>query len=767
MIQVAPMEVLNFSGGITENIFDGDTSKSAIMDNLMLLPNKTPQTRPGSVVDDTSDANSRIPAGNQRIGALINYDHANQTLLVQSAKKFYYRNPTAYTTIQGPTGNDVFSIGGTSSLMSYSQWNRHIFLTHDGFPQPMKMYKDNLGVMQVRTAGLPNLASVPSVAAGAASTQNFLYAFHYYYTYMVGLETFVSAGPVVFFQLLNSADPSVSPNTISGIPVLANGSTNNYDTVNVQVRIYRTSNGGTTQWLLGHVTNGTTSFTDNLSDAAITNGQILYLADGTLDNDPPPLSKFVHVVNNIGYYASIKTGSEELPTTIRQSSPFTPDACPLGFEDTVEDTITGLSSVQSIPIVLCRRYIYRIEGQFDQFGRGGMSHIRISDNAGCVSNRSIVQAEGGLFWAGNDGFYYSDGYKVQKISDSYNEAYKAMLLASADARNITGKFDEIHRRIIWSAQVNSSSLDNDSWFVLELRYAQTTASGMIAPRPDAMTFTTASGGSSFRPTAVEVYNKKLYRADSRGYVFLHDEQYTTDPLVDTTKFVSQWTTTPIIYHYRSVCFDFGSTYMRKMATKILLTCKNKTNVSIQITAINDDGKIARPLKEIRWRRNFTWGDAEFTWEDPGCFWNSEGLIEQWRRMPAKGLRFSYLQIDITNAFTIITNSDTVGTATVNQTAKTVVLNTSATSAWPVDCVGYFIAFETDQYTRLYEITARTNDTLTILDPQGVVPFGSLKWEIKGTKKGEILNLLSFNIHWANLSKTQSTFESGQDGENNS
>ena len=66
------MEVGDFSGGLTDQIFDDNANKAEVLDNFFILSNKTPQTRWGSVVDDTSNANSRIPAGNQRIGALIN-----------------------------------------------------------------------------------------------------------------------------------------------------------------------------------------------------------------------------------------------------------------------------------------------------------------------------------------------------------------------------------------------------------------------------------------------------------------------------------------------------------------------------------------------------------------------------------------------------------------------------------------------------------------------------------------------------------------------
>jgi hypothetical protein len=754
MIQIQPLEVTQFTGGVTDFIFSSDITSAVILDNFSVQFNQSLLTRPGSIVDDVSPGNGKIPAGNQRIGTLINYDNSSN-LLVQSARDVYYRNPSAYTTILGPTGNHVFSNGTTANIISKAEWNKHIFLTHDGFPVPQKIYKDGSGAMRVRNAGLPDLASSPIVTAGAAGANNYVYAFHYSYQYTVENQVFEDDGPVTFVELDNAAAPDINPVSITAIPVLSNGASNNWDTTVITVKIYRTADNGINSFFLGQVTNGTTTYTDNTSDAPLTNSSLLYLSDGSLDNDPTPLSKFVHVVNNTGYYGYIKEGSEEFPFKYRQSIPFDPDSCPLAFEDSVEDVITGFSSVQSIPIILCVRHVYRIEGGFDQFGRGSPNHIRISDNAGCVSNLSLVQAEGQLFWAGNDGFYATDGYTVIKISDDTNDSYKAMLAASSDQRRIYGKFDELNRRIVWGLETDSSSMDNDTLFVLDLRWGVKAAS----------VFTSWSAGDSFRPTALEFFNKKLYRADSRGYVFIHDTIYDTDPLVDTATNPEAWNEKTIIWTYRSIAMNFGTNLYRKIATKILLLAKNSTNVSIQINTINDDGRIFRALKEIRWRRNFVWGDPQFSWGDPLCVWNGEGLIEQWRRMPAKGLRFSYLQVEITNSYTVITNSDTLGTATFNPTTKVITLDDAVANDWPIDARGYFISSEVDGYSRQFEILSRTADTVTVLDPGNNLPSGSNKWLMKGYQKGEILNLLGYTVHWAPISKTQQTYEAGQDGAN--
>lgn len=746
-----PYEVNDFSGGRTDNVFLQDARRAAEIDNFEIKSDKSLDSRAGSVVDDLD--NPQIPAGVQRIGTLINYKNDDK-LFVQSAKKIYYRDPSAYATLQGPTGNDVFSEGDTSSAVSFTQWNGHLYVTNDDFPRPMKIYKDGSSDYQVRSAGLPMLATSPVVTAGAAGARRFIYSFIHEYTYSVAGTTFQDFGPVTQVVLENSGDPGASANSISSIPVLANGGTDNWDTSSVRIFIYRTLDGGQDNLLIGNVTNGTTTFNDNFADSAIEDNVALYIDDGTLDFDPPPLHKFMHVVNNTGYYGFLKEGSEERPNIGRQSIPGDPDSVPLPFDIVFEDDIQGISSTQSIPIYLCKKYIYRIEQFYDNFGRGVPIPIRISDTAGCVSHLSIVQAEGYIFWFGIDGIYATDGYKTGKVSDGNNELYKTLLEEITQGNRVYGRHFDKERRIYWCVERDSASLDNDTFLVLELRYGVSTD----------MPIRTWSG-NSFRPTAIELFDGQLYRADSRGYVFVHDSSYATDPKVDITADPDEWAKETIIWNYESINYNFGSTHMRKYVTKMLLTAANRDNTSIQINAVNDDGKLERELKLIRWRRNFRWGDEDFFWGSDDCVWNAVGIIEQYRRMPAVGLRLSYLKIQITNGFSIIVNSDGIGAATFDRAAGTVTLDSSATQDWPLDSVDYVIKTEVDNYQQEYVVEQRMPDTLSVLDPSNTLPNGSYKWELWGYKKAEPLNLLSYNMYWDHISQTQMTFESGQDGTN--
>jgi hypothetical protein len=748
-----PFEVFSFSKGITDDTFEQVYDAAAELDNFTITSDGLLDSRDGSVVDNVDFG--QIPAGVARVGALINYAN-NDKLFVNSGRQLFYRNPDAYDILRGPDNNEVLSSGDDSSAVSFSQWNNHLYITNDAYSRPVKVYKDENGVYKVRANGFDYLATDPVVTAGAVGTRAYAYAFHFHFTYMVGNQEFQDFGPTTVVQVLDSGDPSVNPNLVSGIPVLSNGVDGNYDLANVKIFIYRTVDGGETFYKVGEVTNGTTTFNDNVSDDfAQENGLVLYTDDGTVDFEIPPLAKFVHVVNNIGYYASTKEGTEDFEFRVRQSVPGAPGAVPGDFYVDLEDKITGLSSTKSIPLVFCKRYIYRLEQGFDRFGRGSIRPIRISDTAGCVSNLSIVQAENFVLWAGQDGFYASDGYQVFKISDSNNTRYRSILDSQIQQNRITGTFNEKDRRVYWGVQRNSSNLDNDSLVVLDMRWGVSAKS----------TFTTWSG-NSFRPTALGFFAGFLYRGDRRGFVFKHSSAYDTDPRIDILTTPNNWSNETIIWTYKSVNINFGSTFNRKLPTKILLQAANRANTTIQIVAISDDGRIERSLKPIRWRRNFIWGDTEFSWNNPDCVWRGTGLIEQWRRFPARSLRLSYLQLVITNGYSIVTNSDTDGTATFDGTLNQITLDDTVNNKWPDDVVGYTIRSSFDGYTREFEVSVRNSDTvITVIDSEGLLPDGSLEWELWGFKKGEPLKLLGYNVHWSDVSQTQNTYETGQDGSN--
>ena len=744
----------DFSGGITDYGLDAQPNQSATIENLVINKNRKLETVPGS--DIYNSLYPQIPDGNVRVTGL--FKSLDPQLYVTSSRKVWYPGASAWTELVGPTSNPAFSVGTTATFVSTSEWNGHTYAVNSDYATPIKIYK-GASAPQVRTAGLPALATTPTCTPpSSGSSHNYIYAFHYEYTYVIdGATTFVDYGPVTYVSMSTNNNISGSHQVaIAAMPTLANGSTLNYDTANIKIFIYRTIDDGITLYKIGQVNNGTATFTDNFTDASITSNLLLYTNGDVLDYDPPPQCKYVHVVNGVAYYANIKDGTDFRKNQLRQSIPGDPDSCPADLTIDLLEEIVGISSYNDNPIVFSKKRVYRLNGQYDELGQGQVIYEDITKTVGCMSHNSIVQTRYGVFWAGDDGFYWTDGFSFKKISDTINERYKDLVSSDTRKSRIYGAFDTVDNKIHWAATSGDSSTDNDCFFTLDLRWGISEAS----------TFTTRVGGSSFAPTAIIYYGNDLLRADRRGYLFKHNSNYTTDPKINTLAAYSTWSKQAIIPLYQSTIFNFGYPMVRKWVPKMLLSMQNVTDVSVQISSINDDSTAAEDLLEIRYRANILWGDVDAVWGADTPSWSYFNLIEQMRRFPAGGLRCSFKQIEITQAFTAIYNSDNYGVANVNSATKQVTLS----GGWPSDSVDYYISFETDGYVKEYQITQLNSSTvITYLDPSISQPTATgVKWVIRGYPKGEIFNILSYVLYYAPLTdQSYKTYRREQDstGEN--
>ena len=105
-----------------------------------------------------------------------------------------------------------------------------------------------------------------------------------------------------------------------------------------------------------------------------------------------------------------------------------------------------------------------------------------------------------------------------------------------------------------------------------------------------------------------------------------------------------------------------------------------------------------------------------------------------------------------NAFVAITNSDTLGNATLNTSALTLTLDAGN---WPYDLVDQYVTLANDGYVTQYLITAQSTNVLTITDPGSHLPVsGDYQFEIMGIPKTEQFQLISYALHVAQLGKNQ-------------
>ena len=672
-----------------------------------------------------------------------------------------YTSSTPFTGLTSGNNYYVLNASSTEFKLSLTQGGLTIGLTNNPGTHTFTPV-----TLMIRTAGLPQLASDPTCVLVAGGTAvSYLYRFIYEYTYTNDTVTFVDLGPTRQLTLAgNGVAPAAAGNRMTiaagATPVLSNGSNLNYDIQNIKVSVYRTTSNGTVFYLVGTIAIdpalGTfLAFNDAVTDTTLVGNSLLYTEGGVLDNDAPLPAKIVHVTNtDVAYYVHVKDGTEVLKSTILQAKAADIDSLPADNAIEIDEEIVGFSSKNALGIALCLNSAYRIEGTYDELGRGAPQRFKISDTCSCVSSQSVVQTLDGVFWAGKDAFYYTNGYQVIKINEEWATTYSTLVDTDAKKLKIQGKYDSFNRRIVWTVQKEDT--ENDTCYVLHLR------SGIN----ENSSFTTWSSEDNFYPTAIEFSGNNMYHGDKRGYFLIHSPDHATDAKIDTLVYSTSWNTKYIPYQYKGSAMDFGVLLQRKYATSFILTCKNKSNISVQVKSNNDDNKQIRDLKPIRFRGNVSWGDPDIEWGDPDIVWAFDGIIENVRAFPQTSLRFSYKQIEITNAYVAIYNSDSLGLGNVDSSAKTVDLVDAATLDWPTDLVDYYISFESDGYVVDYLITSRASADQIVYEDllNSSATAATSKWVIRGYPKGEIVNILAYTIGYIVFGSTQDSFAKNTTGE---
>lgn len=615
----------------------------------------------------------------------------------------------------------------------------------------------------------------------------YAYAFNYAYTYNVGvggIQYTVRSNPVISASIQGPTSLPVgatitSPNTnlypsvtnqatrgfaITPLPVLVNTSETNYDLANVKLEIYRTTSGGTTYYLNNLLANGVTAYTDTANDTVQVGTfgsqslqNQIYITGGVVGSDQPPKCKFVHILNGTAYYGGIYDAGQFFPNRIRQSVTLAPEWCPATFNDDLDDDITAVTSAKDVVVVGCKNSIYRMGGGFSSSGQGGLTHERIADSIGFLNQRSAVRTEIGVFFAGNDGFYYTDGYQIIKISLELDKAYQTFIQSDAQRRAIYGAYDKNTRRVWWSLRASQNDTDNSAFYIFYLNYGV---------KPSGV-FTTASNYPYLRPSSLVFQQGKMYVGHEFGFVLTADANQKQDYAVTSGVSPANWSRIGIPYNYTSCAVDMGTTFKRKWFTKLHLVGNNVGNVGAQINVIRDmnsDGLGITAMTPINYTDNLVWGTATCIWGGSTIIWNNLGKMDLWRRFPATSLRGDFVQIQIVPAKVAVYASG-IGypfgaNTTVDSVAKTATILTPAgytSITFMPDVVGYVIAFQSDAYVKEYAITALdgTSKIITYSDASNTSTSGTVGWVIRGIKKEQKIEINSYVIHYMLLGdKTQ-------------
>jgi len=297
------------------------------------------------------------------------------------------------------------------------------------------------------------------------------------------------------------------------------------------------------------------------------------------------------------------------PNRVYQSVPGITGSIGNNFYVDVDDDIVGAGQINGLPIVFTSSFIYRLEGTIDATGAGTFRTRVIDENVGCVSHASVVSTPQGIYFAGQDGFYRTDGYKLQSLTEDLDNSYSDITETVIQKELVTGAYDPKDQRVYWGVAKKGSTLPDEVW-VLHL-------SSHGFTKMDAL---------NFEATSMVVRDGVLFRGDTLGFVYRHSKDYKhdyvrsySDPSVGyaigTLQAVHDWDKRYIDFKYISSATSFGAPSVRKWVSEATFSLETEGNMGIKPVSINDANNIESDMKEITRENTWSWNDPDFAWGD--------------------------------------------------------------------------------------------------------------------------------------------------------
>ena len=532
------------------------------------------------------------------------------------------------------------------------------------------------------------------------------------------------------------------------------------------------------------------------NDKALVLNPTLYTTGGVLDNDLPPRSKYCTLVNDNYMYWVDATN----PYRVLQSHPRDPDSVPAGNFIDFPAQVTGLSSAGGKLIVTTLNATYRVDGFYDEFGRGTVVADKISSETGCISHNSMVRVADGLFFCGIDGFYYTNGQTVLKISRHLSKNYYRLTQTELSVTNeafgsittvygkkyvitenqaINGCYDKISNRVLWSF------LGGVEVIACEKALGINEKMSFFGPWKLAPTATT----ENVFARSLGTFKNKIVRSDAYGNVFQLEEGVSSDPkpIALNPQVTTNWLAAdryPIIYALRTQTNYLGSRKSRKWVTGVDLRLKraddsfidkdwHDRNLDVLVTSINDKGRIVQDLKPIHYSTDldFAYVNAKsyngLVVQDYDSEKTESPLVSVSRRFMAKGLRCVSKAIELKPGFKLL--ADSANYEPVNYLNSGGIAASLPSTIWSkhtytgtviteklglMDSVdhtvnNYYLTLDIDGYKTLYPITmvGGTGMTANLGTPYlgSAAVSGTYAWKLYSIPKNQFFGISSYSL----------------------
>jgi hypothetical protein len=597
-------------------------------------------------------------------------------------------------------------------------------------------------------SGFPETHFTDTVPEGVSINYRMLFK----YSYSVGSVAFEDRStPSTPINVLGYANRAAGGSTekgkfsteLSNIYVFANAANQNYaiaDTTNWRKEIYRTIDSGQLYYrvdvnaVVGDISNATTTFSDYSQDTYLVDQLGLYTNGGVVENDAPPLATALCEFNDTVYYVK--------GNRLYQSVQGDPDSVPGDFFVQFPEDLIGVAATKSNVVAFSVDKVWRISGARDEFGQGEILKDVIFNRTGAISAASIVRADNGIFFAGKDGFYFTDGYQCMRVTD-LEDTFRRYTDSSSKRSRVSGSYDNVSKRVYWTVQTDSGSSPNSIW-VLDLQF------GIKA---DSTPITTFSALYGFNPTALTFHSGILHYGDADGYTWKQTLDRAIDLHKDTAVAATSWSAATIVWDVKSCHHDYGTAALRKYYTRVAAQFEQvDTNLSVQINSDADKGRSISSLPVIRSRKLATaagYGDSKFDWIGDIYTTKPGDTIDEFRWFKGDGfLRSNFRAVQFTNAYTVIANSTEMGTLTIGNVAGLVwsatLVSLVLTRKWPLYSVDYYLRVAGVDYP----VTVRSSDSVIRFDSTGLTSPATgapASWELWGKPKGERMRLISYTV----------------------
>jgi hypothetical protein len=144
------------------------------------------------------------------------------------------------------------------------------------------------------------------------------------------------------------------------------------------------------------------------------------------------------------------------------------------------------------------------------------------------------------------------------------------------------------------------------------------------------------------------------------------------------------------------------------------------------------------------------------------------MIDAWRRFPAQHLRCDFKQIELTNAYVNVCNSDERGLGLVNAAANTVTLQLidgcQELFHADADYFDFYVVNDDGSLVGpLHPSGGQGTTVLTLSDPDGLLDAydgQSVKWLLQGITTNEKLDLVGYTLHYSPLGQNQKAYQGG-------